>query len=568
MTACFLVAAVAIALFAIRLSLPSVFADRGYDVYGAWVMDAVQNGHWISQQDDAGNVASKPPLYIWLAALATLLSGRISMFTMLLPSALATLTTAVVIWAFGRGTFGRRPALLGALAYLVSYVGATQVGLARPDPVFALAVTAGALAAFRAWTSGQGWTWFWLAAAAATLTKGPLGVLLAGLGLLAVGWERASRRAAPVAGSHRTGVILFVLITGGWFVLAYLQLGQALIDRMIFRELVGHAVGANPEGRGWSRAFPVQPLNFLGGLAPWSAFACVGLWRTWRTPAPDPDERRAERFLFCWCVGGLLLFSLVSHQQDRHLFPIIPPAALLAGRELGRLTRTMTSRRLLGTCAGAAIAGLALIALGHHLVLDGSAKVDRALGVRDLAQTVRHRVGDGFPLTYVDTPFALQFFRSSLTPAASVEQAAALLSGPDAAFVAVRDLGALQAALGQGATRLHIVAQWPTAGPGYIRVVSNHPTLEWTTDMAVAVSPIVVRTHGVRLVGRHGRDFVLKVTGPSGLVTFSNESDQPQRVRANMIESSGPRVEERLLAPGGEWRLSVAGRDGGPATSG
>ena len=64
----------------------------------------------------------------------------------------------------------------------------------------------------------------------------------AGVGLLAAGWERWSGRAAPIAGSHRLGVVLFLLITGGWFGWAYLELGQALIDRMIFRELLRHAI--------------------------------------------------------------------------------------------------------------------------------------------------------------------------------------------------------------------------------------------------------------------------------------------------------------------------------------
>ena len=39
-----LLALVAISLFAIRLSLPSVLDDRGFSLHGDWVLDAVQNG--------------------------------------------------------------------------------------------------------------------------------------------------------------------------------------------------------------------------------------------------------------------------------------------------------------------------------------------------------------------------------------------------------------------------------------------------------------------------------------------------------------------------------------------
>jgi 4-amino-4-deoxy-L-arabinose transferase-like glycosyltransferase len=482
--ACSLLALVAISIFSIRLSLPSVLDDRGFYLHGAWVLDAVQNGNWICPQNHAGDLTSKPPLYIWLAALATLPFARISLFTMMLPGAIATLGVAAAIWVFGREAFGKSAGLLGALAYLLSYSGATQIALARPDGVFALTVTMGALAAFRAWTSGQGWTWFWLFAAAATLAKGPVGLLLAALGLLAVAWERWSGQVAPIRGSHRWGIVLFLVITGGWFGLAYLQYGQALVDRMVFRELFRHAIGEG-DGSGPSHPVYIQPVNFLLGLAPWSLFACIGFWRIWKHPASNPGERRAERFLFCWFFAGLLLFTLASHRQARLLFPIIPAAALVAGREMARWAANMRPRALLATGAMLTVVGMSAIAVSYHLIRDDSQRVARAQGMRELALSIRERVGDGFPITHVDTPFSLQFFLNSTTPLATAQRAASVLSGPGVAFVAVRDLDSLRIALAQTSTPLYVVAQWPAAGEAYVSVVSNHARLEWTDDLQV-----------------------------------------------------------------------------------
>src|SRR6185369_12490229 len=90
-------------------------------------------------------------------------------------------------------------------------------------------VTAAALLAFRAWQRGGGWAWFWALAAAATLTKGPLGLLFAANGLLAAWWERKSPRPHPLRGSQLPGVGLFLLLAGGWFLLAYWQAGPPLI---------------------------------------------------------------------------------------------------------------------------------------------------------------------------------------------------------------------------------------------------------------------------------------------------------------------------------------------------
>src|SRR5207245_822367 len=101
---------------------------------------------------------------------------------------------------------GLRAAFFGALASMLTTAGLKELGLARTDGVFAFTVTAAALLAFRAWMTGRGWLWFWLMAAAATLAKGPLGLALAGGGLLACWWERRDREPVRLRGSHWTGV--------------------------------------------------------------------------------------------------------------------------------------------------------------------------------------------------------------------------------------------------------------------------------------------------------------------------------------------------------------------------
>ena len=97
--------------------------------------------------------------------------------------------------------------------------------------------------------------------------------------------------------------------------------------------------------------------------------------------------------------------------------------------------------------------------------------------------SIRYRVGDGFPITHVDTPFSLPFFLNSTMSLATAQQAASGLSGPGVAFVAVRDLDSLRIALAQTSTPLHVVAEWPAAGETYVSIVSDHARLEWTDDL-------------------------------------------------------------------------------------
>ncbi|MBI3192586.1 MAG: glycosyltransferase family 39 protein, partial [Pedosphaera parvula] len=220
---------VVLALYVIRLAAPSDLIDYGQEANTAYVLDAVGNGHWIVQRDLYGAVTSKPPLYTWLASSVSVALGRIDRFTLSLPAALATLALTLVIFAAGRAHFGWHAGFLGALAYACSGIAAKQVALVRTDGLFALSVTVLALLAFRAWQKGSGWTWVWLAAALSTLTKGPLGLLLAATGLLAAFWERPAGQAVPLRGSHVAGVGLFLLVAGGWFAWAFVVLGQDLI---------------------------------------------------------------------------------------------------------------------------------------------------------------------------------------------------------------------------------------------------------------------------------------------------------------------------------------------------
>ncbi len=457
-------AAVSLGVFAIRLTGAPNLLDNEPRL-GATVLNVLRDGNWLCPHDALGNT-DKPPLLTWLSALASLPSGRVTRFTLYLPTALATLGVAVVVFAAGRRYFGRRAGFLGGLAYLLCDVGAKQMGTARWDGLFAFTVSLAALAAFDAWMTGGGWLAFWLAAAAATLTKGPLGVVLAALGLGAVAWERRSGTPKPLRGSQWAGVLVFLVLTLGWFLLAWRRVGWSLVDDMIGRELIGHAVEHAP-GR---RFF--QPIgNLLVNFGPWSVCAVLACWRLVAAPDPDDETRRFERFLFCWGAGGLLLFSLSPHNDARLLWPIVPPAAILAGRELARLTGRVSTARLAGGCAAAvAVAGGAFV-VQYHVLEPRRSEVQETRALEALARTIRADVGDGRHVEFVDAPYALELLLNVLRPAVTYSDAAALLDRDPAAVVAVMDIERLRRTLGARAADVDELAHGTVKGTPYVYVV-------------------------------------------------------------------------------------------------
>lgn len=464
-----LVVLTAVAMFALRLAGPPNLMDDDQERPASYVLDAIQNGHWAVQYDWMGGVSSKPPLYTWLAALAILPLGRISYFSLYLPAFLSVLITAYLVLRTGGSRFGPPAGVLAAVTFLVSPIMSRQIALARTDALFMLAVTLAALAAFDAWSRGTGWVRFWLLAALVTLAKGPLGVALAAGGLCAGLWERTGRPRGPAPREHAVGVLLCLALTLGWFALAYREAGQVFIDRVLKRELVGHLV-AGDKGEAPLKYFYEPALYFLHRFAPWSVAACAGFWRVLRRPAVEPGARRFERFLFGWFFVGLLIFSLAPHQRADLLSPIIPPAALLGGRELARWLARIALPRQMALAAAAAAVMLGVNG-SYYLTCGGDIWVQRTVGMERLAREIREKAGDAL-LVHVDTPYTLQFYLNTMRTLTPPEEAARLLMGSNRVCVAACDFSMVEDYL-PGDFKVREVARWPGEGEAFISVFSN-----------------------------------------------------------------------------------------------
>jgi 4-amino-4-deoxy-L-arabinose transferase-like glycosyltransferase len=552
-------AVVAVIIFLIRLTGPPDLMGKDQERPAAYVMDVLQNGEWLCQRDHLYDITSKPPMYTWLAASAAYAFGGLNLATLYLPSAASTLAIAWLILGVGRAQFGLMSGFFGALMYLLSFVSLKQIALARSDGVFALTVTIAAFLAYRAWTLQRGWTWFWIAAVMATLTKGPLGVLLAAGGLLAVVWQRRSGEPMPLKGSHWLGIALFVLVAGGWFVLSFLKFGQPLIDKMLKQEFLTQTI-SDERGAPMGKGFYKPSLYFLVRFAPWSLLACAGFWRVWRSPSTEANQRSFERFLFCWFFVGLFFFSCSPHQRGDLLWPLIPAAALLGGRELARFAARFETRKLIWSTVGVTFLILFLMAPFISWATSGTGKtiyVPETKGMIQLAALIREQVGRSFPLTHVDDPFALQFYLGAMRRVVSFQRAADLLDGDAAAFILVRDLAKLESCRQQNETKeLYELARWPATDEPFVRIVSNHPRLEWTRSMAACWGRWRVHMEDARVIRASETEIVFESsTTGKGTVQITNESGDRQLIRMRLIDGGTELSNSAILAPGQPLRV-------------
>ncbi len=411
-----LLAALVVAVFWLRVSAPADLEAYAQARNIGYTLDLVHRGNWLAQYDIEGRILSKPPLHTWFIGIFAVPMG-VTRLALVLPSAISVLALTLLVYAIGRRQFGPLAGGMAGVAVILSPMFSKHVGLVRSDALFTLCITAGAWAAWRAWQGEKRWVLFWTAGAFATLTKGPLGLLLSAAGLLAYFWEKRTDGAAlRPRGSQWPGIAVFFGICLAWLVPALWVHGQTLVDKIFFDELFGQATGARKESFP-GKNLPEPTLNLLSRFAPFSLLTFYGIWRAFRRPAADADERRFERFLICWILAGLLIFSLAAHHRADLLLPLWPAAALLAGREAARLAgRIGTKRFAVGTAA------ICLILLGlvywtyHHGSGPRKKAIQYSEAIREAAAKVREAGIDPGEIEYIDSPTTFQMYLGTARP--------------------------------------------------------------------------------------------------------------------------------------------------------
>lgn len=536
----FLVAAWALFL-AIRMTAPPHLMDDDQERPAAYVLDCLDNGRWASQRDQTGDVMSKPPLYTWLAAATMVVTGR-NLWGLYIPTALAVLAVCLAVFFVGRRFFGERTAFWAALTYLLTATTFKQLALARTDPLFTCTIVLGAFTAFHAWRHNpRYWSLFWIIAAFSTLTKGPLGLLFMAMGLLACFWERGEKRSPFPWMPQALGVLLFFAITGLWFLAAWATDGQDLINKILLKELVGHAVASQDKTPWWS--FITPPLYYLARFAPWSFVALPAFARVLRKPSEDKHTRAFERFLFCWFAGGLSVLMLASHKRADLLFPLYPVAALFAGRQIARLPgpRKWGEGR---TALAVVLAGAALLGAYAFIIRGQDIKIQKTVAARQMARDLKAGFGDAPELTFLDAPYALQFFMGIFRPNPTLEEVAALLAGEEPAYVVVKKDKRIKE-MHLPPEKRQVLGEWPDAKNHWWRLYANCPTLNAPGGRAFFLYRATVRLRHARLVKASRYTWTFEATGPEGAVA----------IRVNGRPLSRP-VRVRLLRLNGETEIS------------
>ena len=304
----------------------------GYRIY---MLDEVKNagcakemferGDWIVPTFNQELRTDKPPLHYFFMMLAYQLFG-VSSFSARLFSGLFGLGTLLLTWIIAKKEIDTRVANLSSLVLLASIGFHFQFHLAVPDPYLVFFVALSIFAFFQylkdpqiSWLLG-----FYASMAMATLTKGPIGVLLPGAIALTFLIHQRSLNWRTIWGLRPVvGIFVVAVITLPW----YWAVHQATDGAWTQGFFIGHNVDrfqTPKEGHGGS--FLLTIGFYLATALPFGVYLPQALWKAYKHRATPLLALSVITILVF-----LVFFSVAQTKLPSYTSPTFPFTAIVLG---------------------------------------------------------------------------------------------------------------------------------------------------------------------------------------------------------------------------------------------
>lgn len=334
-----------VTIFAALLFLPGLgtrdFWAPGEPIYAEVIRGMYRNHDWVVPMLNGQLYPDKPVLYFWLALIVSKIAGGVSEWTVRLPAAFGGISLVALTYQFGKTFYDRQSGLLSALVLATSSRVLWESRFLRLDTVLSFFLFLGLyffLQAFIKQKSKTYYLWAYFCFALATLTKGPIGLVLPGLALMGLifvsGRWREIGELSPV-----TGVIVVVLTLAPWLWLLHLRgEDQWVRDFIWIHNIRNYALKPIGHIRPFYYYFANLPPDFL----PWTLFVPGALlfYYPWKERLRNP----ATLALLCWFAAIFLFFSASKSKIAYYLLPLLPSLALLVGSYLKALVAEQEPR--------------------------------------------------------------------------------------------------------------------------------------------------------------------------------------------------------------------------------
>lgn len=328
-----------VCVIAVMLTVPFLgltdFYSKGEPREAVVAYTMVEHGNWILPINNGGDIPYKPPFFHWCIALFSLLQGHVSEFTSRLPSALALVAMSVGGFVFFAKHKNANMALLATLLSLTAFE-VHRAGInCRVDMVNTAFMVGALFLMYRWWERGKH-SMPWLAIlcmSGATLTKGPVGMLLP---CAVMGVFMLTQRESLWSAVWRLGLtaLLSLILPLCWYYAAYLQGGDEFL-RLVKEENIDRLLGKMAY-ESHENPFWYNFLTLITGWLPYTLLFVFSLfvlpWKRFSKSGFMQSVRRAEPMqVFVWLAFGLILFFYCIPKSKRsvYLLPCYPFMAWL-----------------------------------------------------------------------------------------------------------------------------------------------------------------------------------------------------------------------------------------------
>ena len=312
--------------------------DPDETFYGQTDREMFLKKEWLTPTLYGKPQFEKPILFYWLIEISYKIFG-INEFAARFPSALFGFLGLVGIYLLGRLLFSNRAGIFSAvvgatsLEYLILSIGCVT------DMTLFTFLLFGVLFFFYGQIRKR--DYFYLLSSAAfalaTLTKGPIGLLLPAFIIilyLALTKNLAIfRKGFMLAGA----LIIFAVIAKPWYIIMYKIHARDFVN--VFFGFHNVARFLTPEHKMGSQVYYNIPI-VLGGFFPWSVFLPLGFWhfckmafsRNHESRITNDERRNPALFVLLWFLFIFLFFTASSTKLPTYIFPCFLSLALMTGK--------------------------------------------------------------------------------------------------------------------------------------------------------------------------------------------------------------------------------------------